>query len=260
MIWRGMGTSVYFPIVLVLFDNWLILSSLLKVLDNISAPPPLPTNTISSRIQIEVADAPADLPTHMLAVDKKDVGEGEHNVVTMLAIHRFIWDINRAHVPSLPPSGPASTSCPASFYAVRRTVPIVPLGLPAPDAFRELLRYLYTKRANELSAEPLPVRSPSAAAGYDAMDRFARSLASELPGVELLQHTAHIRGVWRNAYAPGVVRPPRLPLIRRGTFMARQSRRTSLVSHSMIGTGACLLPRCSMTHGEHPARCSAGRT
>ncbi|EPS98205.1 hypothetical protein FOMPIDRAFT_1127030 [Fomitopsis schrenkii] len=177
---------------------------LLNVLDNISVPPLMPTNTIPSEVEIEVADAPADLPTHMLAVYKKDLAEGERNAVTMLAVHRCIWDINCAHVPSLPPSDPTPTSCSASFDAVRLTVPIVPLGLPAPDAFRELLCYLYTKRADELAAELLPVPPPSAAAGDDAMDRFARSLASELPRVELLQRMAHVRGVWRNACALGV--------------------------------------------------------
>lgn len=164
----------------------------------------MPTNTIPSEIEIEVTDAMADLPSHMLAVYKKDLAEGERNAVTMLAVHRCIWDVNCAHVPSLPSSDAAPTCCPTSPDAVRVSVPIVPLGLPAPDAFRELLCYLYTKRADALAAELLPVPPPSAAQGSDAMDRFARSLASELPRIELLKRMAHVQGVWRNACALGV--------------------------------------------------------
>ena len=164
----------------------------------------MPTNTIPSEIEIEVADAAADLPTHMLAVYKKDLAEGERNAVTMLAVHRCIWDVNCAHVPSLPPSTSSPSSYSTSLDAVRLTVPIVPLGLPAPNAFRELLCYLYTKRADALAAELLPTPPPSAMQGADATDRFARSLAQDLSRVELLHRMAHVQGVWRNACALGV--------------------------------------------------------
>lgn len=168
------------------------------MLEYVSVRPPLPS-TIPKEVEIEVSDAPADLPTHMLAVYKKNLPAGARNVVTMLAVHQCVWDVNCAHVPSLPPSTPASSTEPT-----RATIPVVPLGIPNPEAFRELLCYIYTKRADELLAELLPTPPPSAVQGQDALDRYARSLAGGIARGELLQRMARVQGVWRNACALGV--------------------------------------------------------
>ncbi|KZT64117.1 hypothetical protein DAEQUDRAFT_679161 [Daedalea quercina L-15889] len=184
--------------------------NLLGVLEHVQVPPPLPAS-IPQQIDVEVSDAYADLPTHMLAVYKKDLPEGERAVVTMLAAHQCVWDLNCAHLPSLPPSAasasvsaPATAAPAASEAPVRLTIPVVPLGLPNPEHFRELLCYMYTKRADELLSELLPAPPPSAAQGQDAMDRYARSLAREHERADLLQRMARVQGVWRNACALGV--------------------------------------------------------
>ncbi|EPT01954.1 hypothetical protein FOMPIDRAFT_141772 [Fomitopsis schrenkii] len=175
---------------------------LLSVLEYVSVRPPLPS-TIPREVEIEVTDAPADLPTHMLAVYKKNLPAGARNVVTMLAVHQCVWDVNCAHMPSLPlpltPNTPSSSTAPT-----RATIPVVPLGLPNPEAFRELLCYIYTKRADELLAELLPAPPPSAVQGQDALDRYARSLAGGIPRGELVRRMARVQGVWRNACALGV--------------------------------------------------------
>ena len=178
-------------------------SRLLSVLEYVSVRPPLPS-TIPKEVAIEVSDAPADLPTHMLAVYKKDLPAGARNVVTMLAVHQCVWDINCAHVPSLPPSTTPTPSPSSSSELTRVTIPVIPLGLPNPEAFRELLCYIYTKRADELLAELLPAPPPSAVHGQDALDRYARSLAGSIARGELMRRMARVQGVWRNACALGV--------------------------------------------------------
>ncbi|TFY59050.1 hypothetical protein EVJ58_g6030 [Rhodofomes roseus] len=79
---------------------------LLAVLEHVEVPPPLPVS-IPEEITVDVSDGSADLPSHMLAVYKKDLAEGERNIITMLAAHQCVWDINCAHLPSLPPSSPS---------------------------------------------------------------------------------------------------------------------------------------------------------
>ncbi|KAH9931528.1 uncharacterized protein B0H18DRAFT_872199, partial [Fomitopsis serialis] len=176
---------------------------LLSVLEHVEVTPPLPTS-IPEEITVDVSDASADLPTHMLAVYKKDLPEGQRNIITMLAAHQCIWDTNCAHLPSLPPSTPTVSAIPTPEAPARITVPVVPLGLPSPEHFRELMCYMYTKRADELLSELLPAPPPSATQGQDAMDRYARSLAREYERADLLKRMSRVQGVWRNACALGV--------------------------------------------------------
>ncbi|KAH9834821.1 uncharacterized protein C8Q71DRAFT_766553 [Rhodofomes roseus] len=176
---------------------------LLAVLEHVEVPPPLPVS-IPEEITVDVSDGSADLPSHMLAVYKKDLAEGERNIITMLAAHQCVWDINCAHLPSLPPSSPSCSVVPSPETPARITVPVVPLGLPSPEHFRELMCYMYTKRSDELLSELLPAPPPSAAQGQDAMDRYARSLAREYKRAELLKRMSRVQGVWRNACAIGV--------------------------------------------------------
>ncbi|KAH9842488.1 uncharacterized protein C8Q71DRAFT_853036 [Rhodofomes roseus] len=98
-------------------------SFLLAVLEHVKVPPPLPVS-IPDNITVDVSDGSADLPSHMLAVCKKDIAEGECNIIATLVAHECVW---------------GHQLTPAQI-----TIPIVPLSLLSPEHFRELMGYIFT--------------------------------------------------------------------------------------------------------------------
>lgn len=162
-------------------------------------------------IPVRPSGSSPSYPTHILALSKPS---GSDSSVTLMATHALILASNCALLPCL---------APASSYGsnVSVTLPILPLTIPAPAAFRPLHTFLYNHSAPQLLSTLLravpssflaTLNSPQALRGTlasgPALHTLSAHLVSSAPGMGALTDVAqNIAAVWRNAVALGIHDP-----------------------------------------------------
>jgi hypothetical protein len=169
-------------------------------------PPTIPSSRLPPSLSIPVPPSVAS-PTHLLAVSTSGV---KSTVVTTLPTHHLVLAANCAHLPAFPRAAPGSPT--------QLTLPVVPIAVPAADAFPTLHRYLYTKSIPQLLAALTNLQIPAGvlAAGTSA-GRVPASTRAQL-SYALAQAAGHdtqklmglaqrMNGFWRNACALGVFEP-----------------------------------------------------
>ncbi|PFH49907.1 hypothetical protein AMATHDRAFT_86130 [Amanita thiersii Skay4041] len=141
----------------------------------------VPNSSLPQELEVEMTSESelvrASAPTHMLAVYSPSVA-GKTKVV-LYPSHQLVLNAHCSHLPALPAPPTLATS------ATSLRLPVVPLRLPAPEAFPLLHSYLYTKRADILLTALAPV--------------------NESDGVSLSRAATLIRGIWQDTCALGVV-------------------------------------------------------
>lgn len=162
---------------------------MLASLSNIKASPP--KSSLPKELEIILSDIASSStsypPTHMLAVHAASTpsaasgSQQKPRQVTLFPTHSLVLAAHCANLPILP-----AGSAPIAASATTASVPVVPLCLPAPEAFPLLQSYLYTK-------------SPSTLRGL-----FAAPSASE-DALVISRRAMMIHAMWRNACALGVV-------------------------------------------------------
>jgi hypothetical protein len=170
-------------------------------------------HTPSLTIPVRPSGSSPSYPTHILALSKSS--NSFDSSVTLVATHALILASNCASLPRLPPSAPSYGS------NVNVTLPILPLTIPAPAAFRPLHTFLYNHSAPQLLSTLLravpgsflaTLTSPQALRGTlssgPALHTLSAHLMSSAPGMSALTDVAqNIAAVWRNAVALGVHDP-----------------------------------------------------
>ncbi|KAF7432659.1 hypothetical protein PC9H_004601 [Pleurotus ostreatus] len=173
------------------------------------------TPTWPKELEVSVnAPAGAILPSHLLAIYRQPpTKEGEKPVpptqVTVHPVHSLILAANCARIPVLEPSEPIRSS------PFKTTLPVKPLGLPAPESFPLLQMYLYTKRQQSLQTSLLPVGCvlppslhPEAQTSPEehtqAVLEAARHLAQTYTAHALLQSIHKVMSLWQNVRALGI--------------------------------------------------------
>ncbi|TFK73526.1 hypothetical protein BDN72DRAFT_761686 [Pluteus cervinus] len=144
-----------------------------------------PKNALPKELEIVMNDmVAAACPTHMFAIhgptaSTSTAGGAPKRKVTLFPVHHIVFAAHCSNLPTMPVSAPHGDKT--------RTLPVVPLCLPSPDAFPLLQTYLYQKQPQALLASLVP-------ASLDVSDALR------------LGHQAMvIHGLWRNACALGVV-------------------------------------------------------
>ena len=170
-------------------------------------------HTPSLTIPVRPSGSSPSYPTHILALSKSSSSSDPS--VTLMATHALILASNCASLPRLPPS----VSSHGSNVSV--TLPILPLTIPAPAAFRPLHTFLYNHSAPQLLSSLLraipssflaTLTSPQAVRGTlasgPALHTLSAHLVSSAPGMGALTDVAqNIAAVWRNAVALGIHDP-----------------------------------------------------
>jgi hypothetical protein len=175
---------------------------------NVKADPP--KRQLPKEMNIKLNDkVAAACPTHMLAVYSHTPTlrsePPQPRRVTLYPAHSLVFS---SHCVNLPPLSPHCSSTPPNPGTVN--LPVVPLGLPSSDTFPILQSYMYTKRADTLSASLLPTMPEPRWPGRpgtrmsDIIQEQADYLGNEYDIPTLLRHAMIINGLWRNACALGV--------------------------------------------------------
>lgn len=107
-----------------------------------------PGDEIPEELEILVNEPTADTPTHIVAISPL-VNDSPVNSVALHPVHGIILAAHCANLHVLPHSQPPGG-------ALRVTVPVVTISLPHPGSFGFLLRYLYTRRAQDVLAALFP--------------------------------------------------------------------------------------------------------
>ncbi|KAJ7216481.1 hypothetical protein GGX14DRAFT_604878 [Mycena pura] len=173
-----------------------------------------PENGLPKQIAITLKDTGSDYPppTHMLALYRpvaKDAPTARRHV-TLVPTHSVVLALHCALLPPFTLRAAAPEYAPADSTGAQLTVPVQPLGLPAPPAFAPLAAFLYTKRADQLLKALLPAPPPAAlgsgsGSGSDTERRgFAARLAATYTGQALMDHALRVYGLWQNACVLGV--------------------------------------------------------
>ncbi|KAF9498854.1 hypothetical protein BDN71DRAFT_1493811 [Pleurotus eryngii] len=172
------------------------------------------TPTWPKELEVSVnAPAGAILPSHLLAIYRQPpTKEGEKPApptqVTVHPVHSLILAANCARIPVLEPTETIHSS-------FKTTLPVKPLGLPAPESFPLLQMYLYTKRQQSLQTALLPVgcvlppslhpEAPTSPEEHtQAVLEAAQHLAQTYTAHALLQSIHKVMSLWQNVRALGI--------------------------------------------------------
>ncbi|PPQ95076.1 hypothetical protein CVT25_002599 [Psilocybe cyanescens] len=149
-------------------------------------------------------------PTHVLAVSSSKASANEH--VFMFPVHNIIIAANCSALPRLPVSSPP--------YAGTLHVPVLPLVLPSPAAFKVLHSYLYTHSLDAVLKSLFPVPAgfvqglshhtvKSTLASGTTLHQLSTYLCSSAGGSlqVLTTHAAHVKELWQDMVALGLHDP-----------------------------------------------------
>lgn len=194
-----------------------------------------------ARIQVQAA-SPSDVPTHMLALYSTSPQQPAENQsgktqVQLIPIHALVLAAFCANVPSLGQFGlPEGVEENVEVFGsnanawTRTTIPVVPMGVPAPDVAGLLTAFLYTRDERQLVkaligidvASP-PSYSYSPSTSPLESNTYTDPIYDDEPSIHdsilhtslLLSHTTSLAALthraklvaafWRNACALGVV-------------------------------------------------------
>ncbi|CAK5274446.1 unnamed protein product [Mycena citricolor] len=129
--------------------------------------------------------------------------------VVLLPAHTNVLALYCSRIPTLPPTPPVPAhvvdSESGTLDPSRVRVPVQPLRLPSPSTFPQLLSFLYTKRADNLSKALLPPGPMSATVNAASSTRAqATLLAQTYTSQALLKHAMDVHGLWSNATVLGI--------------------------------------------------------
>jgi hypothetical protein len=99
------------------------------------------SNVLPKELAAVINDLSSDMPTHMLAVYSRHAAT-KHRIT----LFPIILATHCANLPILPASSVVRPQATGSTISV----PVVPLCIPTPDVFPQLLTFLYTKRIDHL--------------------------------------------------------------------------------------------------------------
>ncbi|KAH9474442.1 Clampless protein 1 [Psilocybe cubensis] len=187
-----------------------------QMLAGISALPPshLPNTMQKSQvpqvISIPIRSSSSTYPTHVLAVSSSKSSPNEH--VFMFPVHNVIIAANCSTLPRLP----VSSSTPTGMLQL----PVLPLVLPSPAAFKVLHTYLYTHSLDAVLKSLFPLPSgfvqglshhtvKSTLASANTLHQLSNYLCSSAGGSlqVLTTHAAHVKELWQDMVALGLHDP-----------------------------------------------------
>lgn len=126
--------------------------------------------------------------------------------ITLFPVHAIVLAANCARLPPLRKSVNAILN--NTMHSNQVIAPVVPLCLPAPATFSQLVLYLYTKKADALFTTPfLPIPLPSSLKADRSSQQvlsFAATLAQTYTSQALLNYTKAVHGLWQNVCALGI--------------------------------------------------------
>jgi len=161
-------------------------------------------------IPVRASSSHPTYPTHILAVASSKSSGNEH--VFMFPVHSVVIAAQCSALPRLPPSSGASSGV--------LHVPVLPLALPSPAAFKVLHGYLYNHSLDGIlkSLFPLPagfvqglshhtVQSTLASGStlHQLSTYLCSSAGSSLQA--LTTHAAHVKELWQDMVALGLHDP-----------------------------------------------------
>ncbi|KAJ8507770.1 hypothetical protein ONZ45_g9885 [Pleurotus djamor] len=187
--------------------------------------PSMKTSTVPTEMEVDISSlVNADIPTHVLLVYRQPpTKQGEQPAPPAITKSAMLIPVHSvvlaAHCANLPPLEPSSVEViPTSSGGAKVTLPVKPLGVPAPELFSLVNTYLYTKNPMQLfsallpkgCAVPEPLR-PQSLSSMDEKLAAVRSLGQHVAQTytpnDILQSIFRTNGVWRNVCALGIFDP-----------------------------------------------------
>ncbi|KAF4563769.1 hypothetical protein EYR36_002358 [Pleurotus pulmonarius] len=170
------------------------------------------SSSFVSELKVSVnAPAGAILPSYLLAIYQQPLTkEGEKPApptqVSVHPVHSLILAANCVRIPVLEPADPIHSS------PFKTTLPVKPLGRPAPESFPLLRIYMYTKRQQSLQTALLPAGAvlpssllPEAQTSPEehaqAVREAAQHRAQTYTAHALLQSIHKVMSLWQNVRA-----------------------------------------------------------
>lgn len=173
-------------------------------------PNSMPKSHVPSALSIPVRAPSSSYPTHVLAVASSKASANEHAL--MFPIHNIVLASQCSSLPRLPPSSPAAHGT--------LTVPILPLALPSPAAFKIIHSYLYTHSLESVIKSLFPLPSgfvhglshhtvQSTLASGTSLHQLSSYLCSSSGSSlqALTTHAAHVKELWQDLVALGLHDP-----------------------------------------------------
>lgn len=164
----------------------------------------------SMSIPVRASSSHPSYPTHILAVSSSKPSGNEH--VFMFPVHSIVIAAQCSALPRLPPSSGGSSGL--------LHLPVLPLALPSPAAFKVLHGYLYNHSLDGIlkSLFPLPagfvhglshhtVQSTLASGStlHQLSTYLCSSAGSSLQALTI--HAAHVKELWQDMVALGLHDP-----------------------------------------------------
>jgi len=180
----------------------------------LSLPVSIPKCHVPSSLSVPVrgtsVSSQPTYPTHLLAIAHSKSSPNEH--ASLFPVHSVIIASQCTTLPRLPPSsGPSSGSV---------HLPVLPLTLPSPAAFKLLHTYLYDHSLEGLMRSLFPLPSPfvqslshhtiqSTLASGSSLHQLSSYLCSSTAGSlqALTTHAAHVKELWQDIVALGIHDP-----------------------------------------------------
>lgn len=176
-------------------------------------PTSMPKSHVPHSLSIPVRSSSAaqgSYPTHVLAVASSKSSANEH--VFLFPVHNIVIAAQCSALPRLPPSSSPSSG---SVH-----VPVLPLVLPSPAAFKVLHSYLYTHSLDGILRSLFPLPSgfvqglshhtvQSTLASGTSLHQLSTYLCSSAGSSlqVLTTHAAHVKELWQDMVALGLHDP-----------------------------------------------------
>ncbi|KAF8909686.1 hypothetical protein CPB84DRAFT_1673367 [Gymnopilus junonius] len=174
-------------------------------------PTSMPKSHVPQALSIPVrSSSSAQYPTHVLAVASSKSSANEH--VLMFPVHNIVIAAQCSALPRLPPSSNPSSG---SIH-----VPVLPLVLPSPAAFKVLHSYIYTHSLDGILKSLFPLPSgfvqglshhtvQSTLASGNSLHQLSTYLCSSAGASlqVLTTHAAHVKELWQDMVALGLHDP-----------------------------------------------------
>lgn len=167
-------------------------------------------HTMSIPIRALASPAQPTYPTHVLAIASSKSSANEH--VFLFPVHNIVIAAQCSSISRLPPSSPPS--------AGTLHVPVLPMTLPSPAAFKVLHAYLYNHSLEGVMKSLFPLPSgfvhglshhtvQSTLASGSSLHQLSSYLCSSSGSSlqVLTSHAAHVKELWQDMVALGLHDP-----------------------------------------------------
>ncbi|KAI0342467.1 hypothetical protein BDW22DRAFT_201116 [Trametopsis cervina] len=176
---------------------------MMQVCSGIRAPAFSSTNGLPKELVVLANDLSAQMPTHLLAVygksEKTAAPSAGRTSMSLFPAHNIVLSAFCANMPSLPYQPPT----PPAQAGGSIQLPVVPLGLPHPQSYAHIQRYLYTKDRVSFIMSLLPSVSAQGILSdpASASVRYAKDVAGTFTTQKILSLLRDVHGVYRNMVA-----------------------------------------------------------